>query len=93
MHNAENVPPVYETIWQCDGVSERNPKGDSRFFSSTDGTDAEQQKVKRQCFRRFCIRLVPTHSLSGSHAASLGIPKGRNTENAREDGGRGVQET
>eukprot|EP00752_Nemacystus_decipiens_P002006 g1927.t1 len=49
MQNAENVPPVYEIIWQCDGVSERNPKGDSRFFSSTDGTDAEQQKSLLAC--------------------------------------------
>lgn len=48
MQNAENVPPVYEMIWQCDGTSEGSPKGDSRFFSSTDGTDAEQQKVRRQ---------------------------------------------
>eukprot|EP00903_Cladosiphon_okamuranus_P008172 g7871.t1 len=49
MQNAENVPPVYEIIWQCDGVSERNPNGDSRFFSSTDGTDAEQQKSLLAC--------------------------------------------
>ncbi|CAM9505681.1 unnamed protein product [Ectocarpus sp. 13 AM-2016] len=49
MQNAENVPPVYEIIWQCDGTSEGNPEGESRFFSSTSGTDAEQQKSLLAC--------------------------------------------
>ncbi|CAN0245458.1 unnamed protein product, partial [Hapterophycus canaliculatus] len=49
MQNAENVPPVYEIIWRCDGMSDQNPQGDSRFFSSTSGTDAEQQKSLLAC--------------------------------------------
>ncbi|CAM9777623.1 unnamed protein product [Scytosiphon promiscuus] len=49
MQNAENVPPVYEIIWRCDGVSDQNPQGESRFFSSTSGTDAEQQKSLLAC--------------------------------------------
>ena len=45
MKNAENVPPVYEIIWLCDASTEQLAQGDSRFFSSSKGTDAEQQKV------------------------------------------------
>ncbi|CAN0254707.1 unnamed protein product, partial [Laminaria digitata] len=49
MKNAENVPPVYEIIWLCDASTEQLAQGDSRFFSSSKGTDAEQQKSLLAC--------------------------------------------
>lgn len=45
MKHAENVPPVYEIIWQCDTGEDQVSGGQSRFFSCSRGTDAEQQKV------------------------------------------------
>lgn len=46
MKNAENVPPVYEIIWQSDGNYEQLGQRQTRFFSSGKGTDAEQEKVR-----------------------------------------------
>lgn len=45
MKYAENVPPVYEIIWMCDVGPDQLNGGQSRFFASTRGTNAEQQKV------------------------------------------------
>ena len=56
MKNAENVPPVYEIIWICDAKYEQLAQGQSRFFSTGKGTDAEQEKVK-------CCGVVGTYRL------------------------------
>lgn len=43
--HVENVPLIYDIIWGCDTSPDGVTAGQGRFFSSSQETDAEHQKV------------------------------------------------